>query len=275
MATNLPLQPGLEPYPGYHLTLLLGRGFGEVWEAETATGEKLALKFLPLLNDATAPAELRSLQRARQVYHPGLVPIHQVWCYQHFIVLAMERAEGSLKDLLEAYQEEFGTPIQGDQVCQYLHQVATALDFLNTRQHTIDGAMMTIQHCDIKPSNMLLFGDTIKVCDLGQMTAPGSFMPTRRPAVLAFVAPELLLGRPSERSDQFSLAVSYCELRGGRLPFPEDPGASRRGYHRPAPDLTMLPPPEGGVIARALANLPQDRWPTCGRLMAELSAVVQ
>ena len=37
------------------------------------------------------------------------------------------------------------------------------------------------------------------------------------------VAPEVYQGRLAEQSDQYSLAVTYCLLRGGRLPYQDTP----------------------------------------------------
>jgi serine/threonine-protein kinase len=81
-------------------------------------------------------------------------------------------------------------------------------------------------------------------------------------------------GRVSERTDQFALAVTYCELRGGRLPFPNAPPGFRRHYVPPPPDLTMLTAREVPVIARALSPMPADRWPSCTEMMDRLSQVV-
>src|SRR5262249_9098454 len=59
-------------------------------------------------------------------------------------------------------------------------------------------------------------------------------------------------------------------LRGSRLPFPDSPTGFVPGYVRPAPDLSLLTPAERPAIARALAPIPQNRWPSCGELLAEL-----
>src|SRR5262249_37988503 len=163
-----PLQAGSEPFPGYRLTQVLGSGgYAVVWEAEDPQGQLVALKFLSCVDNHMTPLEIRSLQHIRQLHHPNLVDIYQIWTYQNYIVIAMARAEGSLRDLLECYKEEFGGLIVPEQVCYYLGQAAEALDFLNTRQHHLDGKCVAIQHCDIKPSNLLLFGETVKLCDFG------------------------------------------------------------------------------------------------------------
>src|SRR5262249_35866179 len=76
-------------------------------------------------------------------------------------------------------------------------------------------------------------------------------------------APEVLAGQISRWSDQFALAVTYCLLRGGRLPYD---GTDRLR----APDLTMLPEEERPAVARALARDPAPRWAGCRALVQGL-----
>src|SRR5262245_49322073 len=118
-------QAGLQPRPGYHLRRLLGGGaFGQVWEADTEDGPPVALKFMPCGNGGAATRELRSIQIVRQLSHPRLIRIHQVWCQPGYLVVAMELADGSLLDLLELCKEEHGTPIPARQACDFLTQAA-------------------------------------------------------------------------------------------------------------------------------------------------------
>jgi serine/threonine-protein kinase len=266
----------MEPYPGYKLRQLVGQGgFAEVWEAETQTGQIVALKFLPCDDSLAATKEVRSIQAVRQLQHPNLIEIYQVWSHLGYIIVAMELAEGSLLDLLEAYQTELHTPVPPEQVCLYLTQTAEALDFLNTRQHTLDGRKVSFQHCDVKPSNILLFGDTVKLADFGlasPTSAPLKFH--RRAGTLDFTPPEVFQGRLSDWTDQYALAVTYCLMRGGRLPFADRPTKFVRGYTRPTPDLTMLPEPERPHVARALNAVPQSRWPSCREFIARLAQTV-
>jgi tetratricopeptide (TPR) repeat protein len=79
----------------------------------------------------------------------------------------------------------------------------------------------------------------------------------------AYAAPEFFRGETSGRSDQYSLAVTYCHLRGGRLPFHGNDAQLMAGHLGQPPDLTMLPPEERVAVARALAKDPDDRWPSC------------
>ncbi len=266
----------MEPYPGYRLRQVLGRGgFAEVWEAETPAGGTIALKFMPANDSLAASKEIRSIQAIRNLEHPNLIRIEQVWCHLGYIIIAMELADGSLLDLLDAYLTEFRTPIVGEQVCQYLSQAAEGIDFLNTRQHMLDGRKVSFQHCDIKPSNLLLFGDTVKLADFGLAAPTASALKAhRRAGTLNFTAPEVFQSRLSDWTDQYSLGVSYCELRGGRLPFRDTPTTFVKGYTRPAPDLSMLPDLERPIVFRALNPVPQDRWPSFRDFMSRLSRVV-
>src|SRR5581483_8440691 len=96
----------------------------------------------------------------------------------------------------------------------------------------------------------------------------------RRAGTLEYTAPEVFQGRLSDWTDQYALAVSYCQLRGGRFPFADTPVAFKPTYVRPAPDLTMLPPAERPILARALSPTPQDRWPSCKDFISLLAKLV-
>lgn len=269
---GVPLQPGLEPFPGYRLRRYLGQGgFGEVWEAHVTGGAPAALKFMYCDGRAT-PREIRGLQLVRQFSHPNLISIRLVWCYQNYIVTAMELAEGDLDDLYHQAQEERGMPPPATTLCRYLAQAADALDFLNLQHHTIDGQRVAIRHCDVKPSNLLLVGDTLKVSDFGlaAMTTFGQ-QGDRRGGTPEYAAPEVFRNRMTPTTDQYSLAVTYCQLRTGRLPFGDTPHSFRTSYMRPAPDLSLLTDRERPIVARALSAAPQLRWPTCTEFIAQLS----
>jgi serine/threonine protein kinase len=276
VSNAVPLQIGMEPYPGYRLRQLLGRGgFAQVWEAETASGQAVALKFLACDDGLAASKEVRSIQAVRQIHHPHIIRIEQVWIHLGYIIVAMELAEGSLLDLLEAYQSEFETAVPPEQVLLHLSEAADALDFMNARQHNLEGRKVAFQHCDIKPSNILLFGESIKVADFGLASPTSSPLKFhRRAGTLDYTAPEVFQGRLSNWTDQYALAITYCEMRGGRLPFKNTPAAFEPSYVRPAPDLTMLPEKERSIVARALAPLPQSRWPTCSDFIMHLAQIV-
>lgn len=274
MAATLELAKGAQPYPGYRLVQFIGQGgWGEVWKAvRDADNANFALKFLPSDSPQASAQEVRALQAIRQLSHPNLIRIENVWSCPGYLAIVMEMAEGSLADLLDVYYAEFNVPILPDHLCYFLSQAAEALDFLNARQHMVDGKRVAYRHCDVKPSNLLVQGRNVKLADFSLAVQTTSTMwYHRRAGTPNYAAPEVFQGWLSDRTDQYSLAVSYYHLRTGRLPYPETPFPVPAGYTRPTPELQYLTPPEQSILTRALAVVPQDRWPSCVDMMHRLT----
>jgi serine/threonine-protein kinase len=272
VAESFDLQPGKEPFPGFVLHLPLGRGgAGEVWEARGPDGATVALKFVKCKNTTIATKEVRSFQAIGALYHPNLIRVYEVFLQADYLVIAMELADGSLMDLFDLHASRNGTAVPPGLVCEHLLQAAVVLDFLNAHQHIHDARRVGFQHGDIKPSNILLFGDRVKVADFGLSRAMTTALePHERAGTLDFAAPEVYGGRIGDRTDQYALAVSYCLLRGGRLPFHNTLGRFTPSYTRGQPDLSMLSPPERPVIAKALSVSPISRWASCHEMMGQL-----
>jgi serine/threonine protein kinase len=273
---QLNLRPGTEPFPGYQLERQIGSGgWSEVWKARRPEGKPCALKFMECRNDGVPALEVRALHALHAVRHPNLLHIENIWSCAGYIVICMDLADGSLFDLLDVYLAEVETAMSAEHVCHFLSQAAEGIDYLNTRQHTCQGQRVAFRHCDIKPANLLVFGSQVRVADFSlavQVTAP--MWHHRRMGTLHYSAPEIFQGWLSDKSDQFSLAVSYYQLRSGRLPFLDTPSRFTSTYTRPAPDLEWISPGEREVLERGLAPVPQDRWPSCREMMQQLKAAV-
>lgn len=269
------LHEGIQPYPGMRLTRFLGRGgFAEVWEAAVEGGHPVALKFIRCDGGRAAQQEIRTLQALRSIRHPNLVPIERIWSYSTYLVIAMELAEGTLADVLALHLEEFGAALPARDVIDFLSPVADALDFLNARQHSVAGTLVAVQHCDVKPSNVLVSGGEVKLSDFGLSSLTTRHQHNhRRAGTPDFAAPEIFQGRLTDRADQYALAVTYYQMRTGKLPFSDTPPVFRSSYRRPRPELALLEPWERPSIARALAPAPQDRWPSCRELIRQVSCV--
>ena len=270
---------GAEPFPGYRLLRLRGRGaFATVWESTTPSERRVALKFMSSHNGhsgSTTAREIRSLQCIQALIHPHLLRIHEVWSLPGTIVIAMDLADASLLDLMLLYHDDFEKHVDPEKLYMYLGQAAKALDFLNARRHMVDGRLVGYQHGDIKPNNILLIGDNAFLADYGLATATsGANTPCPRHGTMEFAAPEVFAGYLTETSDQFSLAVSFHLLRTGTFPFPPPPlpGAIKKMFTRPPPDLSNLPEHKRAIVARALAPIPQNRFPNCSDFIAALLA---
>lgn len=259
----LTLEVGEQPIPGHTLTGRLGAGaFAEVWEAVRCDGTKVALKFLDThaRGGSQVGAEVRVLRALSELRHPNVVRLYAVVAASKYLVLVMERARCNLADLRAAYQAATGGHVPPEHALDLIDQAAEALDFLTTLD--LAGASRGLQHCDVKPSNLLLSGETLKVADFGLCAGAG--WRTHRNAwkgTRPYAAPELFAGSAVVGTDQFALAVTFCELVMGDRPFLRDePAGPAAGLPI---DMTRLRDSELPVIARALHPYPSARWPSC------------
>lgn len=264
-----PISAGLEPIPGYTLRRRLGAGgFGEVWLADAPGGLQKAIKLVyGTVDQERASSELRSLQRIRQVHHPFLLSLERIEVVNNQIVIVTELAECSLVERFQLYRGKGLPGIPRDLLIDMLRDAADALDFLSQKHE--------LQHLDIKPGNLLIVADRIKVADFGlvkdlheqNQSLVGGLTPT-------YAAPEIFDGRPDRRSDQYSLAIVYQELLTGAMPFTGRTTAELARQHlNQAPDLESLPPADRQIIARALAKNPLDRFSSCRQLIDQLARV--
>src|SRR5207253_3034403 len=141
---------------------------------------------------------------------------------------------------------------------------AEALDLMN--------AQFQLQHLDIKPQNIFLVFNHIKVADFGlakdlegmQATLTGGVTPV-------YAAPETFEFRVSRFCDQYSLAIVYQEILTGHRPFTGATAKQLMMQHiQSAPDLSSLTTPDQLVVRRALAKRPDDRYPTCAEFVEAL-----
>jgi formylglycine-generating enzyme required for sulfatase activity len=266
---------GAEPIPGYRLEALLGRGgFGEVWRASAPGGFHVALKFLAA-EEAGAERELRALRTLQQLRDGHLLHLFGVWRVADCFVLAMELADRTLMDRLGECRAQGLSGVPRDELLRCFEQAARGLDYLNEPNHVLEvgGKPVAIQHADVKPQNLLLVGTACKVGDFGLLRCLGnSDSQKSRSMTPAYAPPEVFDGKPTRTSDQYSLAVSWCLLRGGRLPFEGGPLQLLHAHAELPPDLSMLPGAERPAAARALSKEAQDRWPSCAAFVEALRA---
>jgi serine/threonine protein kinase len=254
---SIPRIEGGEPVPGYKLVKRLGSGgFGEVWQATGPGDFAVALKFIDL-GRATSGFEMRSLTMMKEVRHAHLLTMFGSWKVSEFLIIAMELADQTLLDRFHACHAKGVPGIPEAELLGYMEEAAKGLDHLNLERR--------IQHRDIKPHNLLLVGGTVKVADFGLAklmdTALGSHSGSGQS--FPYAAPEFFKDQTAHTSDQYSLGITYCHLRGGKVPFLGSQAQIINGHLHQVPDLSMLPLEERPIVAKALAKNPNDRWPSC------------
>ena len=119
---------------------------------------------------------------------------------------------------------------------------------------------------------MLLVGGGAKVADFGLAKFMERSLATNSGAMTpAYAAPEFFNGQTTSTSDQYALAVSYCQLCGGQLPFTGTVAQIVAGHLKHPPDLSKVPEEERPAVARALSKEPGDRFPDCRSFVQALA----
>jgi serine/threonine protein kinase len=257
---------------GYRLEALLGRGgMGIVYKAyDPRLKRYVALKLIaPGLSEDERFRDrfLAETELAASLEHPNVVPIHDAGEVDGQLYLAMRYVEGGeLKTLLE--KTGALEPARAVTICG---QIAAALDAAHARG---------LVHRDVKPSNVLLdenehvyladFGLSRRLADPGGHGEGGFSVGTP-----AYAAPEQIEGGEVDgRADVYSLGCLMYECLTGQPPFVRDselavlwahvqeepPAASEHN-----PDLPIDIDP---VLAKAMAKSPDDRYGSCGELVA-------
>jgi len=266
-------EAGAEPVPGYRLVERLGvGGAGEVWCAEGPGGLPVALK-LVRLSCKLGDRELDNLRILRAVRHPNLLAYFGAWTTDDLLIIGMELAECSLWDHFNRRSAKRLAGIPLSELLAIMGEVAKLVDFLHEPRHELDGKLhVAIHHGDIKPQNIMLLGGGVKVADFGLSCLYDQYAKIRTQDGLTYpyAAPEMFRRQVSDHSDQYSLAVTYCVLRGGRLPFVGPPASVMYGHLFEPPDLSMLPVPEQPIVHRALAKDAAERWPNCRQFIEAL-----
>ncbi|MCE9563251.1 MAG: protein kinase [Planctomycetes bacterium] len=258
------IEPHAEPIPGYRLIDQIGAGgFGEVWKAEAPGGIFKAIKIIhgdmrSKDNDIVryAEQELKALKRVQQVRHPYLLALDRYDIVDGRLMIVMELADCNLWDRFREYRN-LGLPgIPRDELLLYLSETAEVLDLFNDQ--------FQLQHLDIKPQNLFLLYNHVKVADFGQVKDLEGLLATVTGGITpVYAAPETFDGLVTRYCDQYSLACVYQELLTGQRPFDGSSMSQLLMQHmNMAPNLQPSPPADRPVLARALAKKPEDRWPT-------------
>src|SRR5262249_11829315 len=196
-----------EPIPGYKLIEPLGRGgFGEVWKAEAPGGVLKAMKLVygSLRSghgeEVLVQQELKALECVRGVRHPYILSMDRFDIIDGQLLIVMELADRCLSDRLDDCVQQGQQGIPREELLRYMEETAEALDLMNIQYR--------LQHSDIKPQNLFLVHNHVKVADFGlvkdmqgmKAMTSGCFSPL-------YSAPEPFEGCVSPHSHQYTLRI--------------------------------------------------------------------
>ena len=234
-------------------------GYGEVWRATAPGGVEKAVKIVyGHCDDELAERELRSLERIRSVRHPFVISLERFEVLEGRLIIVTELADMSLDACYQQHKSAGLPGIPRNELIGYIRDAAEALDCL-VEHHSL-------QHLDVKPENLLVVGDHVKVGDFGLVKelASRTLVSLIGGMTPLYSAPEVFDDAPSPRSDQYSLAIVYQQMLTGQLPFPGRTPAQLAKQHTQAePILQALSKHDREVVAKALAKRPEDRFDSC------------
>ncbi len=237
---------------------------------------EVAIKLLQpeLTTAATAERFLREIEITAKLQHPHILTLIDSGARDGLVYYVMPHVVGeSLRERL-IWEKQCNI----EQSVQVARQVAGAL------QHAHHHGVI---HRDIKPENILLsagqamladFGIARAIRDSGQATITAVGLPLGTPA---YMSPEQVSGRGEidHRSDIYSLGCVLYEMLAGRPPFVAATVGRVMQMHmteEPAPIQTCrsaAPQALDGIVARAMAKEPEDRFQSAQELADALGLV--
>jgi len=220
--------------------------------------------------------------------HPHITQVYDVGAEGDAPFFAMEYVHGAnLREIMNAAGRAAGLEHQPlaiplTHAIGILAAAAAGLHFAH-EQIGSKGEPLHIVHRDVSPSNVLVtYGGSVKVSDFGIAKWSSQRTQTQEGALkgkFAYMSPEQCRGQPLDRrSDVFALGTLLYELTTGQPPFraASDYEILNRivNGELPAPVLADGPYPAEleRIVRRALALLPDHRYPTAQALQLDLEA---
>jgi serine/threonine-protein kinase len=247
-------------------------GMGVVYRAEDLKlGRTVALKFLAPHIPVSEEYRARFVREARAlaaIDDPHICVVHEIDEAEGRLFLAMTYVDGpTLKEKIAE------GPLEPDEVLRIAIEAAQGLQAAHRTG---------VIHRDIKSGNIMLDAEgRVVITDFGLarpeddpgLTLSGGLMGTP-----AYMSPEQLRGEKGDRrSDIWSLGVVLYEALTGELPFPANRTPASMLSDEPTPPTTLRPevPPElDGIVRKALAKAPDERYQTAEEMTADLQELL-
>ena len=201
----------------YEVKQKIGKGkFGLVKSGiNKETNKPVAIKIMAKKNMDKSDMELAKVEIdiLKIAQHPNIIKLYDVFENENYIYIIMEYCSGG--DLL-SYFEHYEYELPETKVCEIIHKLSMAIYYLHS---------YGIVHRDLKPENILMTDLTsnadIRLLDFGLSKIVGNDEKCTEPyGTLSFVAPEVLQGKPYDKSvDLWSIGIITFLLLCGYMPF--------------------------------------------------------
>lgn len=215
----------------YKIECKLGEGaFAAVYRAvDTIEGVRVALKipFPQYVNEESLEDFRKEVRLAASLKHPNILPLKNAEFIEGHFAMAFPLGERSLADRL---QHRLSLPL----AMKFTEQILDAVAYAHEHR---------VIHCDIKPHNLILFpGNQLLLTDFGIAKVARRTVQGSGSGTVGFIAPEQAMGKPSFRSDVFSIGLIVYRMFSGswpEWPFEWPPAEFRRVRERVHPDMVQ------------------------------------
>ena len=258
----------------YKIVSELGRGgMGVVYKAhEESLNRFVAIKVLGEHleeDDEYVQRFVREAQSAAALSHPNIVQIYSISEDQGHHYFAMEYVQGTSVQRMIQTKGKLTPP----DAARLILQAASGLQ---------DAHAQDVIHRDIKPANLMVTDrGLVKIADFGlalmggaanRLTATGMLMGTP-----GYLSPEQCLDQsPDQRTDIYSLGVTFFEMVTGTMPFRADSPLAllKLIVEVEPPDVRELNPEVDdelrAIISKMLDKERENRYSTCTEVIAAI-----
>ncbi|MGD8990694.1 MAG: protein kinase [Desulfobacterales bacterium] len=265
-------------------------GMAELYRAKV-TGDhgfekRVAIKkILPHLSDEDnlVKAFIDEAKLAALLQHENIIQIYDFGSIDDEYFIAMEFLFGKdLRRLIHKLRKS-GSPLDLESTLYIVSRICAGLDYSHNLRD-LQGNPLNIIHRDINPQNIFLtYEGQVKIIDFGIAKAASHNSTTHDGLIkgkIAYMSPEQAMGNDFDhRSDIFSTGIIFYELLAGRRMFEGETmhiySQVRKARFTPLKDLRPdLPDKLYATVDRALAKEPDDRYQTCGQMLADLEECI-
>jgi len=202
--------------------------------------------------------------------HPHIVETIESQISDDSVYSVLEYADGG--NIEQFCNQE--SLIHIDTLIEYARQISKAMGFASSA--------FSLVHCDIKPSNILLFGDIVKVSDFGASIRQSQHSKIDvKAGSPSYMSPEQIQGGDlTAATDIYSFGVVLYQLATGRLPFfastAEDAFHQTLNAEVPRPSLFRVEIHRDleALILKCMQKRPQSRfssWADVGMALARVA----
>jgi serine/threonine protein kinase len=265
-------------------------GMAELYRSKVTRAhgfEKLVAikKILPHLTDQgnLVKAFIDEAKLAALLQHENIVQIYDFGSIDDEYFIAMEYLFGKDLRKLTRKARKIAVPLGLENTLYIISRICAGLDYSHNLKD-LQGKPLNIIHRDINPQNIFLtYEGQVKIIDFGIAKAASHNSTTHEGLIkgkLAYMSPEQATGKTIDhRSDIFSTGNILYELLAGRRMFEGETmevySQVREARYEPLDKLRPdLPAKLYEIVERALAKDPDQRYQTCGEMLADLEECI-